>query len=322
MESSSALRRIRVLTATLLPVPTSGIEPIEGKTVPRFDVLQEFISDPDWQGKPFWMLNVLRFRNEGKGEAEYKKYGQSMIQETLPGIGARLVFQAYARTVIGKKDYHAVAIVEYPSPQAFMEMIFAMAKSPGSKEKVQHRLQGLEEQYLIPIKAGWLRHDSKPSQTENAVTRFTQENVCAIPSGIIGSSIPGSRVGETSASDDRARALVADEKFGGKSCIWCLNLYCFQKGSVQANYRKYAEAVGRRGGIFDQWNARCTKATTCYRSLIGDVDFDQAVFAEFPTRDTFLSMGASKEYMDASEFRHASIDETYAIACLPNSILH
>ena len=46
-----------------------------------------FVNDESWKGKPFWMLNVLKL----KDELAYAQYGEAMERETLPKCGARMV---------------------------------------------------------------------------------------------------------------------------------------------------------------------------------------------------------------------------------------
>ena len=53
----------------------------------------------------------------------------------------------------GQRSFHEnhskIGIVEYPSPEAFI----SMASSKEMAEKNEIRLQGLSQQYLIPMKA-------------------------------------------------------------------------------------------------------------------------------------------------------------------------
>lgn len=285
---------------------------VPGKTLPKIDVLQAFVLDQEWAGKPFWMLNVVKFRNGGAGKARYQEYGKIMDQ-FLPGIGARVVFQGYARTVIGQIDYHMVAIVEYPSPKVFMEM--AMDPSFASKGKI--RLEGLEEQYLIPMRPGWFNIDRAAAPPSRTFTPFSAENAWSTPNGMFGSTSPGARVGETSSSRAQVDAFVQDDTLGGTNVLWHLNLLRFAGTEGKQSYDKYAKAMGGKSGVLSQFGARSTLAADCYRSLMGDFDFDQAVIAEYPCRDSFMSMGSCSEYLEVAPFRHRGLEATYIVSCLP-----
>jgi len=312
------MKRLSVLTEQLSVTPCAGIqEPVPGKTsLNSPDILKSFVSDADWAGKPFWMLNVLKFSDAKGAPGSYATYAQGMKEDVLPKIGARIVMSGCCRTVIGKNDYHQVAIVEYPSPEAFLQILASGAQS----SKNQARLGGLEEQYLIPMRPGWYHIDRAAPEVTRDLTTFTVDNVWTTPSGLIGSSATGSRIGETSSTKRQAEAFVTDSRLRGNKALWHLNLLHFLPGNGEANYKKYAAAMGSRAGVLSQFGARSTMASTCYRSLIGEVDFDQAIFVEYPCRDAYLSMATSKEYLATAHFRHLGLQDTYILSCLPEFI--
>ena len=70
---------------------------------------------------PVVMLNLLRFRPDG-GEQEYRRYGEAAMP-FLREAGATIrYFGKGAATVIGPDVWDEVALVEYPTVQAFFEM--------------------------------------------------------------------------------------------------------------------------------------------------------------------------------------------------------
>ncbi|CAE8635467.1 unnamed protein product [Polarella glacialis] len=287
-----------------------------GKTMPKLEVLQAFVQDPAWAGQPVWMLNVLKFKSGADGEAKYREYGKLMRTDGLPKAGGRLVFSAYARTVIGRKAFDMVAIAEYPSPQAFLQM--AMSQEQAAKNQV--RLQGLEEQYLIPMRPGWFNIDRPAPKPSRAFTQLTAANVWNTPNGMVGLAAEGARVGETSASREQAEAFVEDQRLaGGDRALWHLNLLQFS-ASGEETYGKYAKNMGGKDGVLSQFGARSTLAADCYRSLIGEFDFHRAIIVEYPCRDSFLSMGASDSYLKTAHFRHQGLSETYIVSCAPDII--
>ncbi|MDX6610138.1 MAG: hypothetical protein QOF85_2063 [Solirubrobacterales bacterium] len=71
---------------------------------------------------PVVMLNLLRFKPKG-GRERYAEYGAA-VTPLLEKAGARVVFLGEsAAPLLGEGSWDSVLLVEYPSPQAFLEMI-------------------------------------------------------------------------------------------------------------------------------------------------------------------------------------------------------
>jgi uncharacterized protein (DUF1330 family) len=97
-------------------------------------------------GEPVVMLNLLRFKPDG-GRDRYAEYGAAVAP--LPEkAGARLVFLGDpAVPLLGEGSWDSVLLVEYPTRQAFLEMI-------GSAEykAIGHlRTEALEKGELHPM---------------------------------------------------------------------------------------------------------------------------------------------------------------------------
>jgi uncharacterized protein (DUF1330 family) len=106
---------------------------------------------------PIVMLNLLKFREKAAyedghdahipGVEAYMRYGVEM-QKIVAAGGGRIVFNAQAKTlVVGEVEelWDAVALVEYPSPQAFVQLV--TSEAVGSI--THHRKAGLAGQLLI-----------------------------------------------------------------------------------------------------------------------------------------------------------------------------
>ena len=77
-------------------------------------------ADPD-RG-PIAMLNLLKFKPDG-GAEEHAKY-RAGIGPVLQKYGAKVVMSGDAATcVIGNGDWDMIAVVEYPSPTVFTDMV-------------------------------------------------------------------------------------------------------------------------------------------------------------------------------------------------------
>lgn len=72
--------------------------------------------------KPVTMLNLLRFQPDG-GRERYAEYGAA-VAPLLDGVGGRVVFVGEsAPPLLGGDSWDLVALVEYPTRQAFLEMV-------------------------------------------------------------------------------------------------------------------------------------------------------------------------------------------------------
>lgn len=73
-------------------------------------------------GTPVVMLNLLAFRPEG-GRERYEEYGAA-VAPLLEKVGGRIVwFGAPAGPLLGDGSWDLVVLVEYPTRQAFLDMV-------------------------------------------------------------------------------------------------------------------------------------------------------------------------------------------------------
>lgn len=121
-----------------------------GRTQPTSQQFQHFL-DMEHEG-PLVMLNVLKFRersasDEGSGAEAYGRYGEQATKLVERQGGRLLYFGPVSATLIGEDadDYDAVALVEYPSREAFVDMI----ASDDYSQAHEHREAGLAYQLLI-----------------------------------------------------------------------------------------------------------------------------------------------------------------------------
>lgn len=96
--------------------------------VPNPEAFQALIADPDQS--PVVMLNLLKFKAgahgaEGTGADAYRRYGAA-AQKLVEARGGSILWMGRpAHVLVGAQsdDWDAVAIVQYPSPRAFIEMV-------------------------------------------------------------------------------------------------------------------------------------------------------------------------------------------------------
>ncbi len=97
-------------------------------------------------GTPVVMLNLLAFKADG-GQERYAEYGEAVVP-LLEKAGGRVVFNgAPAAALIGDASWDLVLLVEYPSRQAFLEMI----GSPEYREIAHLRSEALTRSELHPL---------------------------------------------------------------------------------------------------------------------------------------------------------------------------
>lgn len=116
----------------------SGLEP----TPEQFAALAARPADA-----PVVMVNLLKFKPEG-GLQSYLQYGREVVPH-LERVGATLRYAGGAPSVVIGDGEHpwwdAILIVEYPTPQAFIEMV----TTPEYAKVHEHRAAGLDRGDLI-----------------------------------------------------------------------------------------------------------------------------------------------------------------------------
>ena len=101
---------------------------------------------------PVVMLNLLKFKEkadngQSDGASEYAKYGDAVVQ-MVEDRGGKVLWMGRAdQTLIGDpaEGWDSVALVEYPSRKAFIDMVTA----PDYEQAHEHRESGLERTVLI-----------------------------------------------------------------------------------------------------------------------------------------------------------------------------
>lgn len=71
---------------------------------------------------PVYMLNLLEFLADG-GAERYGEYGEA-VAPLLEGVGGRAIFAGRpAEALIGEGSWDLMVLVEYPTRQAFLDMV-------------------------------------------------------------------------------------------------------------------------------------------------------------------------------------------------------
>ena len=114
---------------------------------PNPEQFKQLAADAATDTGPVVMLNLLKFK-PGDGAREYNTYGDTarrMVERT----GGRLIYAGRCEQVLigdnDANDWDAIAVVEYPSRKAFLEMV----SQPDYAKAHEHREAGLERTVLI-----------------------------------------------------------------------------------------------------------------------------------------------------------------------------
>lgn len=105
-------------------------------------------------GGPVVMVNLVKFKPQAdgmdagvSGAEAYMRYG-ALMRKFVEAKGGRMLYSGRVdRQLIGVSDveFDVVALMEYPSRKAFVEIVSA----PEVREFGKHRTAGLEGQWLI-----------------------------------------------------------------------------------------------------------------------------------------------------------------------------
>ncbi|MCY4130096.1 MAG: DUF1330 domain-containing protein [Gammaproteobacteria bacterium] len=131
---------------------------VKNQVSPDMQVAMDFFSQPE--DGPFVMLNLLKFKEkpeydddsdaESSGRHAYQRYGQ-VVSQCIQEIGGRVIFSGFVTgLLLGEieENWDMVALVEYPSLEAFRRM----TALPEFIEASKHRSAGLAGQLNIKVK--------------------------------------------------------------------------------------------------------------------------------------------------------------------------
>ncbi|MGE0821292.1 MAG: DUF1330 domain-containing protein [Candidatus Binatia bacterium] len=109
--------------------------------LPNPQALQTFLSNGD-KG-PVVMLNLLKFKADG-GEEAYGKYAEAVGKIVADHGGKVMYVGRAAERMVGTEDWDAIALVQYPTRKALIEMF----NSPEYQAIHHYREEGLERTVL------------------------------------------------------------------------------------------------------------------------------------------------------------------------------
>ena len=135
---------------------------VKNQVTPDTQVAMSFFSEAE--DGPFVMLNLLKFKTNAEyddgtdtnlsGREAYQRYG-AVATECIQRVGGRMIFAgAVTGLLLGEieENWDMVALVEYPSLEAFR----SMTSLPEFVAASKHRSAGLAGQLNIKVKSSGL----------------------------------------------------------------------------------------------------------------------------------------------------------------------
>ncbi|HYM14640.1 MAG TPA: DUF1330 domain-containing protein [Dehalococcoidia bacterium] len=114
---------------------------------PNAEQFGQFAAVAAEKGGPVVMLNLLKFKPDG-GARSHGEYGAA-ARGLVAKQGGRVLYMGRCDQVLigdaAREDWDAIAVVEYPSRQAFIDMV----SRPDYQQAHEHREAGLERTVLI-----------------------------------------------------------------------------------------------------------------------------------------------------------------------------
>ncbi len=118
--------------------------------------LLAFLQDPDDDGEPFYMVNMIRYRDQAEygdgretdltGQEADEIYGNFMGETMLPRYGHEVMYTADVEgDLIGGSAWDQVAVVKYASRAAFSEM----SQDPEFQEMSIHKDAGVLDTLVL-----------------------------------------------------------------------------------------------------------------------------------------------------------------------------
>ena len=120
---------------------------------PTKEQIEQLMAGPP--DEPVVMINLLRFKpragageGDATGQETYRRYAEQM-RAFVESKGGRFIWAGRVDSQVigeGGEGFHAAGLVEYPSRQAFLEIV----NDPHVTEDIgKHRQAGLESQWLL-----------------------------------------------------------------------------------------------------------------------------------------------------------------------------
>lgn len=125
---------------------------------PNADQFAAFTKAMEERDGPVVMINLLKFKPRG-GASEYDQYGDAATRMIGESGGTLLYAGRCDQVLIGDagEGWDAVAVVEYPSRKAFLEMV----TRKDYQQAHEHRDAGLERTVLLATEPQQRRPDDK-----------------------------------------------------------------------------------------------------------------------------------------------------------------
>jgi uncharacterized protein (DUF1330 family) len=202
---------------------------------------------PIGDGK-FWLVNLLKFKNDGGVEA-YRKYDEAIVP-LMQAVGGKPIFRLFShvRTVVNggcMPEWDGIFIGEYPSPKAFLEF----SSSDAYKAAHKHRADALEYTEMHAIKGFW----SAKRRAEMGVRKPNLDMDMTIPTQLAEAKKKNPEAMRRINGDPEFFIKYFQDPQFDEGRIWMLNFLKFEEErDKRAYYIEYGarafQHIGGKGG--------------------------------------------------------------------------
>eukprot|EP00931_Biecheleriopsis_adriatica_P061760 TRINITY_DN37153_c0_g1_i2.p1 TRINITY_DN37153_c0_g1~~TRINITY_DN37153_c0_g1_i2.p1 ORF type:complete len:324 (-),score=50.94 TRINITY_DN37153_c0_g1_i2:20-991(-) len=287
---------------------------VEG-LIPRGDATPR---DGRLSGKPIYLLACLCDES------------QAADMNVLAPFHGRLVFAACARTVVGKRSFCAVQMVEFQTSQGLLDALadgklFGMDSPADLAPLLAVSKTAGFSQVCYPLDLD--EEVTLPEFTRASLDMTASGNACADDDGGYSSFPSGQRrFGNVSAdgsgflesSIEQAEAYLDDPRFQDRQ-VWHLHMLDFE------DYTKYVDGYAFALSDAGALAASGVKAAAPFSDNLytqHDPESRFTVFGAvvFQSRNSYFALGASPLYAQCAAQRREALAKTYTLAMIPELV--
>ena len=303
--------------------------------VPSRERLLSWVKSPFWRGRPFVMVNLLRFRRDASSvstkaaRASYKKY-TAMLTASNGGKGdvtdGRIVMESYRCHALFTPtiDADAVVMVEWSSPENFLKAV----STPHYMQAHVHRAAALEATEMVAVQhpgaAFPLKHDSNLNTFDMRLWMSTVSGAGSLPQTSQQIIAPdGERLGDMFTDTDSGWQKGTSEP------MHMINFLQFVRPDGLQSYMEYgknaAQAVkesAHTGGSKEgDGNGLLFPMMAC-ATLLGDTQWDAFAVMGYANLSAFLGLTSNKQWKAAEHHRERGLHKQGLVVACPDTIQH
>ena len=303
--------------------------------VPTRARLLSWVKSPLWRGRPFVMVNLLRFRRDASSgttkaaRQSYKTYTSMLTQNGCEGnnvIDGRIVMESYRCHALFTPTIaaDAVVMVEWSSPENFLKTV----STPHYMQAHVHRAAALEATEMVAVQhpgaAFPVKEESKSNAFDTRLWMSTVSGAGSFPQTSQQIITPdGERLSDMFTNTDPGWQKGTGEP------MHMINFLQFVRPDGLNAYMKYgkqaAQAVkesAHTGGSKEgDGNGLLFPMTAC-ATILGDTKWDAFAVMGYANLPAFLGLTSNKQWRSAEHHRERGLHKQGLVVACPDTIQH